>query len=94
MAIEVIKNFDTIFFLYKYFYFASHKEDLSYKKNATQLPLYPGTSYDASNAVDRNVGTCMRTEGIGLGGKWISAEYTISTASTSYSKTMKATVNT
>lgn len=66
MAIEVIKNFDTIFFLYKYFYFASHKEDLSYKKNATQLPLYPGASYDASNAVDRNVGTCMRTEGIGL----------------------------
>lgn len=36
------------------------------KKNATQSPLYPGTSYDASNAVDRNVGTCMRTEGIGL----------------------------
>lgn len=47
-------------------FFVYHKEDLSYKKNAAQLPLYPGTSYDASNAVDRNVGTCMRTEGIGL----------------------------
>ncbi|XP_011418522.3 protein draper isoform X1 [Magallana gigas] len=52
-------------------------EDLSYKKNATQSPLYPGTSYDASNAVDRNVGTCMRTEGIGLKSVYHSAWWNV-----------------
>uniref|UniRef100_A0A8W8NKF0 Multiple epidermal growth factor-like domains 10 n=1 Tax=Magallana gigas TaxID=29159 RepID=A0A8W8NKF0_MAGGI len=52
-------------------------EELSYKKNATQSPLYPGTSYDASNAVDRNVGTCMRTEGIGLKSVYHSAWWNV-----------------
>lgn len=46
-----------------YFYF---KEDLSYNKVATQTPIYPGNSYNASNALDRQKGTCMRTEEIGL----------------------------
>lgn len=50
---------------------------MSYKKNATQSPLYPGTSYDASNAVDRNVGTCMRTEGIGLKSVYHSAWWNV-----------------
>lgn len=42
------------------------KEDLSYNKVATQTPIYPGNSYNASNALDRQIGTCMRTEEIGL----------------------------
>lgn len=46
-----------------FFYF---KEDLSYNKVATQTPIYPGISYDATNALDRQIGTCMRTEEIGL----------------------------
>lgn len=41
-------------------------DDLSYNEVATQSPLYLGNTYDASNAVDRQIGTCMRTEEIGL----------------------------
>lgn len=39
---------------------------MSYNKVATQSHTYPGTDYDASNAVDRNTATCMRTEAIGI----------------------------
>lgn len=39
---------------------------LSYKKNALQSSIYPGTSYYAKNAVDKNITTCMRTQSIGL----------------------------
>lgn len=40
-------------------------DDLSNNKVATQSPMYPGHGYDASNAVDRNSATCMRTDEIG-----------------------------
>lgn len=40
-------------------------DDLAYNKLAAQSHTHPGTLYDASNAVDRNIGTCMRTELIG-----------------------------
>lgn len=40
-------------------------DDLSYKKIASQLHTFPGTRYDAGNAVDRNTTTCMRTIDIG-----------------------------
>nr|XP_022311255.1 uncharacterized protein LOC111116549 [Crassostrea virginica] len=41
--------------------------DISYQKAATQIPLYHGwyDLYQASNAVDRNITTCTRTEPIG-----------------------------
>lgn len=44
-------------------------EDLSYRKVAIQSPIYPSsnTFYVASNAVDRNANTCMRTDQIGYG---------------------------
>ena len=41
------------------------KDNLSYKKGASQSKTYPGTKYDAENAVDGNTETCMRTEAIG-----------------------------
>lgn len=42
-------------------------DDLSYNKVATQSHTFTGTSYlyDASNAVDGNAATCMRTKEIG-----------------------------
>lgn len=50
------------------FYICSPKEDISFNKLATQShnPV-GGTGYDASNAVDRNTTTCMRTMIIGIG---------------------------
>lgn len=42
------------------------KDDMSYNKVATQSRTYPGMGYDASNAVDRNTATCMRTDAIGI----------------------------
>lgn len=44
-------------------------DDLSYRKTATQSPIYPSTNtfYVASNAVDRKATTCMRTDQIGNG---------------------------
>lgn len=42
-------------------------DDLSYNKIATQLPIYQRNSkYEANNALDRNMTTCMRTQAIGL----------------------------
>lgn len=43
------------------------KDDLSYSKIASQSHAYVGTSYDAGNAVDGNIATCMRTRVIGIG---------------------------
>lgn len=40
-------------------------EDISYKKVATQSKTYAGPYFEASNAVDRNLETCMRTIVIG-----------------------------
>lgn len=43
-------------------------ENLSLKKNASQSPIItpdPLNQYRASNAVDGNTGTCMRTNDIG-----------------------------
>ncbi|XP_034321050.2 uncharacterized protein [Magallana gigas] len=40
--------------------------DLSYKQIASQLHTFPGVSYDAGNAVDRDLSTCMRTREIGF----------------------------
>lgn len=40
-------------------------DDLSKQKYATQSHTYPGTFYNASNAVDGNRSTCMRTRPIG-----------------------------
>lgn len=41
-------------------------DDLSYKQIASQLHTFPGVSYDAGNAVDRDLSTCMRTREIGF----------------------------
>ena len=41
------------------------KEDLSYGKLATQSTTSTGGLYNASNAVDGNDTTCMRTEPMG-----------------------------
>lgn len=46
-------------------FFLSYKDDLSYNKVATQSHTCVGTYYDASNAVDGNTATCMRTKPIG-----------------------------
>lgn len=40
-------------------------DDLSFKAVASQSPIYIGPYYDASNAIDRNAATCMRTDQIG-----------------------------
>lgn len=40
-------------------------DDLSKQKHATQSHTYPGAFYNASNAVDGNPSTCMRTLPIG-----------------------------
>ena len=47
--------------------FIFHKDDLSFKKTATQSHTYHGPTemYGADNAVDRDTSTCMRTEAIG-----------------------------
>lgn len=45
-------------------------DDLSFQAVASQWPAYPSSTssalYEASNAVDRNTATCMRTNDIGL----------------------------
>lgn len=42
-------------------------DDLSYNKIATQSPIFRRISeYEANNALDRNITTCMRTQAIGL----------------------------
>nr|XP_034321721.1 multiple epidermal growth factor-like domains protein 10 [Crassostrea gigas] len=41
-------------------------DDLSYKKVASQSRTYVGTQYDATNAVDGNIMTCMRAGVIGI----------------------------
>lgn len=46
--------------------FLSYKDDLSYKKVASQSRTYVGTQYDATNAVDGNIMTCMRAGVIGI----------------------------
>lgn len=38
---------------------------MSYKKVATQSKTYAGPNFEASNAVDGNIATCMRTKDIG-----------------------------
>lgn len=40
-------------------------DDLSYNKSAIQSHTYRDTIYEAGNAVDRNILTCMRTLEIG-----------------------------
>lgn len=40
-------------------------ENLSFQKTATQSHTFTGPSYNASNAVDGNMATCMRTYPIG-----------------------------
>lgn len=45
-------------------------DDLSFQALASQSPMFPSSSssyplYEASNAVDRNTATCMRTDDIG-----------------------------
>lgn len=48
-------------------FFLSHIDDLSYNKVATQSRTYSGSAhYGANNAVDGNILTCMRTDGIGM----------------------------
>lgn len=53
-----------------YYYFFIFEDDISHNKIATQSHTYTGTigtnQYDASNAVDGNTETCMRTKEIGL----------------------------
>ena len=51
--------------MFKLFYMDT--DDLSRQKTATQSPTIPGSNdlYKASNAVDRDITTCMRTEQIG-----------------------------
>lgn len=39
---------------------------MSYKKYAAQSNTAVGSAYRASNAVDRNIATCMRTDPIGI----------------------------
>lgn len=41
-------------------------DDISYNKIATQSHTYYGEGYDASNAVDKNTATCIRTNVIGV----------------------------
>lgn len=41
------------------------KDNLSYKKVATQSHTSPGNNYVASKAVDGDIATCMRTQDIG-----------------------------
>lgn len=41
-------------------------DDISYNKIATQSDTYNGMDYVASNAVDGNTATCMRTDPIGV----------------------------
>lgn len=47
-----------------------YTDDLSFQAVASQSPLYPSQSayylYRASNALDRNANTCMRTDDIGI----------------------------
>lgn len=47
-------------------------DDLSFNALATQSPIFPSSSsshhyYKASNAIDRNTDTCMRTDAIAKG---------------------------
>ena len=46
-------------------WFDFFKDDLSYKKNASQSHTFSGTGYGAENAVDGKPATCMRTHVIG-----------------------------
>lgn len=52
-----------IYHIYEYIYYLL--DDLSFNKFATQSKTYTGSIYDACNAVDGNLGTCMRTYNIG-----------------------------
>lgn len=50
----------------KYIYFLNlFKENISHNKVATQSHTYAGVGHNASNAVDGNIVTCMRTKEIG-----------------------------
>lgn len=53
------------FYLYNNKCFILSKDDISHNKSATQLHTYTGVGYDATNAVDGNIATCMRTKEIG-----------------------------
>ena len=48
-------------------------DDLSKNKVCTQSNTHPGSTdaYRASNAVDRDITTCMRTEVIGSGSSYV-----------------------
>lgn len=56
--ISVDKNISLVFYLF-------HTDDLSYNKVASQSHTSVGIIYDANNAVDKNIATCMRTNAIG-----------------------------
>ena len=62
-------SLNSIFSLYsqtKHDFFIS-LDDISYQHYAIQYPLYGGHAefYKATNALDRNISTCTRNEGIG-----------------------------
>lgn len=54
-----------VYFLTITVYFFISQDDISYNKVATQSHTWVGAGYDASNAVDGNIATCMRTKTIG-----------------------------
>lgn len=80
MSVKLVVVLDLVFFvLFHVFFFMGPKEgtgciiiifiiskdDIAYKKGATQSHTFFGTGFDASNAVDRNLATCTRTKDIG-----------------------------
>lgn len=48
-----------------FWFYILFSDDLSYKKLASQLHTTIGPYYNASNAIDGNLATCMRTLPIG-----------------------------
>lgn len=48
-----------------FLYLINITDDLSYNKSAIQSHTYQGLLYNATNAVDKNPATCMRTLDIG-----------------------------
>lgn len=54
------------------FIFSSTVDDLSYNKTSTQSSTMEGIFYEAKNAVDGLVETCMRTHPMGFNSPYIS----------------------
>lgn len=55
----------TVYYFEVYFHVFIFKDDISLYKSAAQLHTAVGNQYAASNAVDGNTATCMRTRDIG-----------------------------